>query len=131
MGRNQRRRILAEPGKISVGLDAKDGRVVTKGWTEVSDLLAVDLIGELYRLPLAEVIYTDIERDGMLQGPNMKRLEEIAKASPFPLIASGGVTTMQNILDLKRMNCFGCIVGKALYDGRLDLAEVLRSAEEA
>lgn len=116
------------PGQICVGLDAKDGMVVTKGWVEVSKLSAVDLITELYDLPLGEVIYTDIDRDGMLQGPNMKRLAEMRDACPFPLIASGGVTSVANVKALRELGCFGCIIGKALYDGRLDLAEAFEAA---
>lgn len=116
------------PGRISIGLDAKDGKVVTRGWVEVSALVAADLLGEFYDLPLAEVIYTDIERDGMLQGPNLRRLQEIRDASPFPLIASGGITTLDNIRRLRAMECYGCIIGKALYDGRLSLAAALKTA---
>ena len=119
------------PGRICVGLDAKDGKLATKGWVEVSPLAAVDLISELYDLPLAEVIYTDIERDGMLQGPNLRRLEEMRDACPFPLIASGGVTTLENIRALRALGCFGCIVGKALYDGRVELAQAREAAGEA
>ncbi|MBI3831348.1 MAG: 1-(5-phosphoribosyl)-5-[(5-phosphoribosylamino)methylideneamino]imidazole-4-carboxamide isomerase [Planctomycetes bacterium] len=116
------------PGKLCVGLDAKDGKVVTKGWVEVSKLSAVDLIAELYDLPLGEVIYTDIDRDGMLQGPNLKRLAEMRDACPFPLIASGGVTTLENIRALRKLGCFGCIIGKALYDGRLELPQAYEAA---
>lgn len=116
------------PGKLCVGVDAKDGRVVTKGWVEVSSLLAVDLIAELYDLPLGEVIYTDIDRDGMLQGPNLKRMAEIRDACPFPLIASGGVTTLENVKALRELGCFGCIIGKALYDGRLDIQQAFTAA---
>ncbi|MCK6471330.1 MAG: 1-(5-phosphoribosyl)-5-[(5-phosphoribosylamino)methylideneamino]imidazole-4-carboxamide isomerase [Planctomycetes bacterium] len=113
------------PGRISLGLDAKDGMVVTKGWVDVSETRAVDLLGELADLKLAEVIYTDIDRDGMLGGPNFKRLEEVQKASPFPLIASGGVTTIDNLKRLKQMDVYGCIVGKALYDGRMKIEVAL------
>lgn len=116
------------PGKLCVGVDAKDGKVVTKGWVEVSSLLAVDLIAELYDLPLGEVIYTDIDRDGMLQGPNLKRMAEIRDACPFPLIASGGVTTLENVKALRELGCFGCIIGKALYDGRLDIQQAFTAA---
>ncbi len=113
------------PGRICVGLDARDGKIVTEGWVTVSELDAVDLVGELFELPLAEVIYTDIARDGMLSGPNLQRLEEMRDACPFPLIASGGVTTIEHVSQLRAMGCFGAIIGKALYDGRLDLAHAL------
>jgi len=116
------------PGRLCVGLDARDGKIMTKGWVEQTSVLAVDILAELYDLPLAEVIYTDIDRDGMLQGPNLRRLEEIRDACPFPLIASGGVTTLENIRDLRALGCFGCIVGKAFYDGRLDLQQAFEAA---
>ena len=117
------------PGKISVGLDAKDGKIVTKGWVETSATLATDLVASLYDLRLGEVIYTDIDRDGMLQGPNLKRLKEMRDASPFPLIASGGVTTAENIAACKALKCYGAIVGKALYDGRMTFAAALAAAQ--
>lgn len=117
------------PGKIDVGIDAKDGMVVVKGWVEVSGTRATDMVKSLSALPLGEIIYTDIDRDGMLQGPNMARLKEMSEASPFPLIASGGVTTLENIRDCKALKCFGAIVGKSLYDGRITLADALNAAK--
>lgn len=116
------------PGKINVGIDAKDGMVVTQGWVEVSGVPATKLVQTLAGLPLGEVIYTDIDRDGMLQGPNLKRLEEMRDASPFPLIASGGVTTLENIAACKALGCFGAIVGKAFYDGRMELKDAIKAA---
>ncbi len=113
------------PGKINVGIDAKDGWVVVKGWVEMSSTRATEMVKSLAALPLGEIIYTDIERDGMLQGPNLARLGEMHAASPFPLIASGGVTTVENIRDCKALGCFGAIVGKSLYDGRIDLKRAL------
>jgi phosphoribosylformimino-5-aminoimidazole carboxamide ribotide isomerase len=121
----------AHPGRISLGLDAKDGRMATKGWIEIRDIKAVDLVRGLAGLPLGEVIYTDIERDGMLEGPNWARLEEMRAASPFPLIASGGVTTVEDLRRLRRLGCFGAIVGKALYDGRLEISQALAEQEES
>jgi len=118
------------PKRICIGLDAKDGMLATKGWTEVSAVSAVDLLANLCDLPLAEVIYTDIERDGMLSGPNFKRLREVQRASALPVIASGGVTTLEHVKELRAIGCFGAIIGKALYDGRLDLGLALKAAEE-
>jgi phosphoribosylformimino-5-aminoimidazole carboxamide ribotide isomerase len=115
----------AFPGKVSVGVDAKNGKVVTKGWVEVRDLTATDMVKDLAGLPLGEVIYTDIERDGMLEGPSFLRLQEIRAVSPFPVIASGGVTTVEQLRRLREMGCYGAIVGKALFDGRMDLAAAL------
>lgn len=124
---------LAEkfPGKINVGIDAKDGLVVTKGWVQSSNVKAFDLVRELSGLPLGEIIYTDIDRDGMLEGPNFKQLEDMKKASPFPLIASGGVTTIDNIRRCRELGCFGAIVGKAFYDGRMDVKEALAAGGES
>jgi phosphoribosylformimino-5-aminoimidazole carboxamide ribotide isomerase len=115
------------PGRINVGIDAKDGLVVTKGWVQSSNVKAVDLVRELADLPLGEIIYTDIDRDGMLEGPNFKQLEDMKKASPFPLIASGGVTTIDNIVRCRELGCFGAIVGKAFYDDRMDVHEALKA----
>jgi phosphoribosylformimino-5-aminoimidazole carboxamide ribotide isomerase len=117
------------PGRICVGIDAKDGMVVTKGWVKVSEMPATELAQSLRGLRLGEVIYTDIDRDGMLEGPNFKRLEEMRRACPFPLIASGGVTTLDQIRRCKALGCFGAIVGKALYDGRMELKDALAAAE--
>lgn len=117
------------PGRINVGIDAKDGLVAVKGWVEVSGTKATDMVKALADLPLGEIIYTDIDRDGMLQGPNWKRLEEMRAASPFPLIASGGVTTLEHVRDCKALKCFGAIVGKAFYDGKMTLSEALAAAK--
>lgn len=110
------------PGKISVGLDAKDGNIVTKGWVEKSATLATDLVSSLYELRLGEVIYTDIDRDGMLQGPNLKRLKDMRDASTFPLIASGGITTLEHVKACRALGCYGAIIGTAFYDGRMEMA---------
>lgn len=115
----------AFPGRISVGVDAKNGKVVTKGWVEVRDLEATALVRDLAGLPLGEIIYTDIERDGMLTEPNFGRLEELMKVSPFPVIASGGVATLAHIQRAKQIGCYGCIVGKALFDGRIEIRAAL------
>lgn len=118
----------AHPGKINVGIDAKGGKVVTKGWLQTSDVLATAMVKDLAALPLGEIIYTDIDKDGMLEGPNLKQLEDMKRASPFPLIASGGVTTPENIRRCKELGCFGAIVGKAFYDGRMTIEEALAAA---
>ena len=110
---------------MSVGIDAKNGLVATKGWVDVSGTLATEMVAQLKGIPLGEIIYTDIDRDGMLEGPNLKRLEEMSAASPFPLIASGGVTTLENIRECAAMKCYGAIVGKAFYDGRMELKDAL------
>ena len=118
------------PGRINVGVDAKDGKVATKGWVEVSETWATDLGRKLGALPLGEVIYTDIECDGMLEGPNFQRLEEMRDACSLPLIASGGVTTLEHVRKCKEMGCYGAIVGKAFYDGRMEVRDALEAAGE-
>lgn len=111
--------------KIALGLDAKEGCVATEGWLEVSSVPAVDVVKRFAGLPLAAVIYTDISRDGMLSGPNMKALAELTEATQLPVIASGGVTNLDDIRRLCQLPLAGCIVGRALYEGTLSLKEAL------
>jgi phosphoribosylformimino-5-aminoimidazole carboxamide ribotide isomerase len=110
------------PRRVVLGLDARHGNVAVKGWTEVSDVRAVDLLKELSGFALGAVIYTDIARDGMLSGPNISALEEIVASSPFPVIASGGISKIDDLLAVRSLGprVEGAIVGKALYDGMLD-----------
>jgi phosphoribosylformimino-5-aminoimidazole carboxamide ribotide isomerase len=117
------------PGKIVLGIDARDGRVATEGWLEVSECPALELARRCAAWPLAAVVYTDIRRDGMLQGPNVPALAELAAAVPLPVIASGGVTTLDDIRRLAGLGLAGCIVGRALYEGRLDLAEAIQISD--
>ncbi|MCA1957401.1 MAG: 1-(5-phosphoribosyl)-5-[(5-phosphoribosylamino)methylideneamino]imidazole-4-carboxamide isomerase [Nitrospira sp.] len=116
------RACLEFPRRIVLGLDARNGNVAVKGWREVSDVKAVGLLKELSGFALGAVIYTDIARDGMLSGPNMPALEEIVAASPFPVIASGGISKIDDLLAVRSLGprVEGAIVGKALYDGMLD-----------
>ncbi len=110
------------PRRIVLGLDARDGRVAVRGWTAVSDIKATDLLKDLSGYPIAAVIYTDIARDGMLNGPNLPALKEIAEFSSFPVIASGGITSVEDLKTVQAVGpkLEGAIVGKALYDGKLD-----------
>jgi phosphoribosylformimino-5-aminoimidazole carboxamide ribotide isomerase len=112
-------------GKIVLGIDAKDGKVATQGWLEVSEIAALDLAKACAELPLAAIIYTDISRDGMMQGANVTAMAEMAAALPIPVIASGGVTTLDDVRRLAENNLAGCIIGRALYEGRLNLREVV------
>jgi phosphoribosylformimino-5-aminoimidazole carboxamide ribotide isomerase len=121
------RRFLEEacrefPHRVLLGLDAKDGRVAVKGWTAVSEVKAIDLLKELSDCSIGAVIYTDIARDGMLNGPNLSALKEIVGCSPFPVIASGGITRLEDLRAVQSLGAKieGAIVGKALYDGKLD-----------
>lgn len=117
------------PQRIVLGLDARDGRVAVKGWTAVSDIKAIDLLKELSNCLIAAVIYTDIARDGMLNGPNLSALKEIVEFSSFPVIASGGITSLEDLRAIQSigLKIEGAIVGKALYDGKLDLRATIEA----
>jgi phosphoribosylformimino-5-aminoimidazole carboxamide ribotide isomerase len=118
------------PGRIAMGIDARAGRVATEGWQNVSDRPALGLARQCAGWPLAAIVYTDISRDGMLEGPNVEATGELAAAVPVPVIASGGVTTLDDVARLARHRLAGCIVGRALYEGRLDLAAALALARK-
>ncbi|NYF25331.1 1-(5-phosphoribosyl)-5-[(5-phosphoribosylamino)methylideneamino]imidazole-4-carboxamide isomerase [Sporosarcina sp. JAI121] len=111
--------------KIAVSIDARKGFVATDGWTETSDVSAVDLLRELEAVGVKTVIYTDIMKDGMMQGPNFHELEMMDKASSIDIVASGGVSTEEDIVQLKELDLYGAIIGKALYDGKLSLEKIL------
>ena len=113
------------PDRIVLGVDAKDGYVATEGWLEVSRVKAVDLAKQVSDAPLAAVVYTDIAKDGMMSGPNFDALNEMKAAMPLPVIASGGVCTLDHVRRLIGDGIPGCIIGRALYEGAIDLSEVL------
>ncbi len=113
------------PDHIDLGVDAKDGFVATEGWLEVSRVKAVDLAKQVCDSPLAAVVYTDIAKDGMMTGPNFEALAEMRDAMPLPVIASGGVCTLDHVRRLIAEGIPGCIIGRALYEGSLDLAAAL------
>lgn len=116
-------------GEVAVGVDARDGFVAVKGWTETAAARATDLVRGLAGLPVAAVIYTDISRDGMMQGPNVEAMAAMLAISPAPLIASGGVSRIEDVERLCALEGLaGMIVGRALYDGRVDLAAAVRLA---
>jgi phosphoribosylformimino-5-aminoimidazole carboxamide ribotide isomerase len=121
---------LAEtlPGRIVLGLDARDGRVAVRGWQETSSITARELVRRHARLPLAAVVYTDIATDGMLSGPNLAALADLIAASDLPVVASGGIAGADDLRDVARLGAAGCIVGRALYDGGLDLGAALEAA---
>lgn len=115
--------------RIVVGIDAKDGMVRTKGWTEGSDINALDLAREIERLGVKTVIYTDIATDGMLKGPNIKALSILLDSVKMDVIASGGVSSIDDIMKLKAVgkdNLAGVIIGKALYEDTIDLKEAIK-----
>ena len=122
------------PGRIVVGIDANDGRVATRGWIEQSDVLATDLAKQFSAAGIAAIITTDIATDGTLAGPNLEALRTMAQCSAVPVIASGGIGCMGDLLSLlplEPLGVTGVIVGRALYDGRVDLAEAIAALGEA
>jgi phosphoribosylformimino-5-aminoimidazole carboxamide ribotide isomerase len=119
----------AFPGHIIVGLDAKDGLVATDGWAEVSDIKAVELAKRFEQDAVESIVYTDISRDGMMQGVNVEQTLAMAQASSIPVIASGGITNMEDIRALAQVSdqgILGAITGRAIYEGSLDVAEAQR-----
>lgn len=120
----------AFPGRIVLGIDARGGLVATEGWLEVSQTSAFDLARELERLPLAALVFTDIARDGMMQGANVNAMARMCAATRLPVIASGGVTTLDDIRQLAQLPLEGCIVGRALYEEKVSLKEVLAICRE-
>lgn len=117
-------------GKIAVSIDARNGFVATDGWTETTDVKAVKLLRWLEGIGVKTVVYTDIQKDGMLQGPNFDELYVINKASDMEIIASGGVSTYLDIVKLNMMNLYGAIIGKALYEGNLSLETALEAIRD-
>lgn len=118
------------PEQIVVGIDARNGRVATRGWLETSEVLATDLAQQMAASGAAAIIYTDIHRDGTLQGPNLDALRELALAIEVPVIASGGISSLTDlfsIMALEPIGVKGTIVGRALYTGDLSLKEALRA----
>ena len=116
----------AFPGHVAVGIDARDGMVATKGWAEETNVNATDLARAFEDAGVAAIIYTDINRDGAMQGPNIAATEALASAVDIPIIASGGVSSLEDLLALKATGQIaGAISGRALYDGAIDLKEAL------
>jgi len=118
----------AHPGRIAVGLDARSGRVAVEGWAETSDLTVKDMAQRFEDAGVAALIFTDIDRDGVLQGLNFDATLALARATSIPVIASGGLGSMDDIERLATPECAilnGAIAGRALYDGRVDLATAI------
>ncbi|MCA3439962.1 MAG: 1-(5-phosphoribosyl)-5-[(5-phosphoribosylamino)methylideneamino]imidazole-4-carboxamide isomerase [Rhodobacter sp.] len=119
------------PGRIAVGIDARGGRVATRGWAETTDVIATDLARRFEDAGVAALIYTDIDRDGAMGGPNIAATVALARAVGIPVIASGGVAVMADLLALRDTGVIaGAISGRALYDGTIDLETALRALRE-
>lgn len=120
----------AYPDRIAVGIDARAGMVAVEGWAEASNLSAVDLARSFEDAGVAAIIFTDIVRDGMLQGVNVQATAELARAVSIPVIASGGVSSAEDVKDLCEADAgiAGVVIGRALYDGRIEPGEALRAA---
>lgn len=116
------------PGRIAVGIDARGGRVAVEGWAETSDITALDLARRFEDAGVAAIIHTDIDRDGLMQGPNIAATAALAEALSVPVIVSGGVSSLEDLAAIKARTASGIagvISGRALYDGRIDLAAAL------
>jgi phosphoribosylformimino-5-aminoimidazole carboxamide ribotide isomerase len=120
-------------GRVVLGIDAKGGKVAVRGWGADTGVEATEVAGRSAEAPLAAIIYTDIARDGMLTGPNLEALRRIARATPHPVIASGGIATLDDvktIAGLEPSRIIGALIGKALYEGRFTLKEAIAAAND-
>jgi len=115
-------------GKIVLALDARDGMVAMRAWTSDSGKKATDVAAAVRAWPLAAILYTDVARDGMMQGPNFLQTRRLAESTDVPVIASGGVGTLDHVLQLLALPVWGAIIGRSLYEGKVDLAEAIRIA---
>jgi phosphoribosylformimino-5-aminoimidazole carboxamide ribotide isomerase len=110
-------------GRLALGLDARGGLLAVHGWTQQTQATAIDVASKVRTWPLGAIVYTDINRDGMLEGPNIPATAELVAATDVPIIASGGVSTISDVRECKRIGCAGAIIGKAYYEGKLNLAD--------
>lgn len=118
----------AFPGKVAVGIDARNGKVATKGWATETDVMVTDLAKSFEDAGVSAIIYTDIMRDGAMQGPNIDATEALARAVTIPVIASGGVSSLPDLIKLRDTGVIaGAISGRAIYDGVLDLGAALKA----
>ena len=120
------------PGRIAVGIDARDGRVAVQGWSEQSDISALDLARRFEDAGVAAIVFTDIGRDGVLAGPNIEATVALARAIDIPVIMSGGVSTMEDLQAAKEAGdgiIAGVVCGRALYDGRIDASQAVKLLE--
>ncbi|EAQ77445.1 1-(5-phosphoribosyl)-5-[(5-phosphoribosylamino)methylideneamino]imidazole-4-carboxamide isomerase [Blastopirellula marina] len=122
---------LRYPGKLALGIDARDGLAATDGWLETSNMSAIALAQKYEHLPIAAVIYTDIATDGMMAGPNVAAMAEMKASIRFPVIASGGVTTVDDVAQLATAGLDGAIVGRTLYEGKMTVSAAVEAARAA
>ncbi len=116
------------PHRLVAGIDARGGRVATDGWLQTSSIEATELAKDLSSQPIAAIVYTDIAKDGMMEGPNLPAMAEMAAAVSLSVVASGGVTTASDVEQLAATGVAGCIIGRALYEGSLTLSDALAAA---
>ena len=113
------------PGQVVLGLDARNGLLAARGWLETTALDVLEYLAQLPALPLAAIVYTDIARDGVMQGPNVEATRRVAEATGTPVVASGGVTRLSDVEALARLPIAGMIIGRALYEGTIELRAAL------
>ena len=119
------------PGKLALGLDARGAEISVDGWTKSGAHQLSDFAAKAVNLPIAGIIYTDISKDGMLAGPNLQRTKGLVDAFDIPIIAAGGVTSTEDIVNLKKAGVSGAIIGRALYEGKLDLKDAIKAEQTA
>ena len=117
------------PGKLALGLDARGAEISVDGWTKSGAHQLSDFAAKAVNLPIAGIIYTDISKDGMLAGPNLQRTKGLVDAFDIPIIAAGGVTSTEDIVNLKKAGVNGAIIGRALYEGKLDLKDAIKAEQ--
>lgn len=116
------------PNKLVLGLDARGAKVATHGWLEQSQESIIDFARKAACLPIAAIIYTDISKDGMLEGPNLERTGELVRSVDVPIIAAGGVTTVDDITHLGEIGVCGAVIGRAVYEGTITVKEAIKAA---
>ena len=119
------------PHKLVLGLDARGSKVAVSGWTQETPQQLWEFASAAANLPIAAIIYTDITKDGMMAGPNLERTEALVDAVDIPIIAAGGVTELDDIVKLKKLGVAGAIIGRALYEGRITLADAIKAEKKA
>jgi len=125
--------VVHEPefkNRIVLGLEARNGKLASHGWTQQTKIFATEIAAKVSKWPLGAIVYTDIAKDGMLSGPNFEQVEVIAKSTRIPVIASGGVSCIQDVERLNSLPVAGVIIGRALYEGKVDLREAVRLTQQ-